>query len=72
MSLKHKFGIQVDKSVIEQLLERKVFIRERIWTTKLISYKNSYYRGAVGALLVYGKIAMIKYVNTKVLKYILH
>lgn len=56
---KHKFGIPVDRNVTEQLLERKY--RERLgWDDGILKQymMNRYYRGAVGALLVYGNIPL--------------
>lgn len=49
----------MDRSVTEQLLERKY--RERLgWDDGILKQymMNRYYRGAVGALLVYGNIPL--------------
>lgn len=44
---KHRFGIQVDRKDIGQLLERPTYSR----------HYSSYYRSTVGAILVYGNYA---------------
>lgn len=54
MLSRHKSGIQVVKKDIEPSQERKVYTKQQT-NSQLNELIHSYYRGAVGALLVYGK-----------------
>lgn len=63
---KHKFGTQLAKKDTVLLLARKIIL----FTFKLLSfnyyyYYFRYYRGAVGALLVYDIAKHITYENTE-------